>query len=216
MNWGLAVEQNREALLRLLVLVLSGLGGVVTRVKRLEVLSVLRPAEAATRRLIAILARGMSVRLRAGTPCPSVIPSSQGAGARLAGFRLLDPLRLVGRATRSDPRAKGLQIRVIGGEYWAAAAAVKPAASVEAAVDTTRLIARLEALQRALDDLPAQARRLARWHAKRRARGGPGRVSALRTGRPPGHRARPNRPVDILLRDCHELARHALTAPDTS
>jgi hypothetical protein len=99
-------------------------------------------------------------------------------------------------------------------------------------VDATRLSLRLAALAAALDDLPGQARRFARWKARRdirRKEPTPGRIrriSPLRPGRPPGGRlarfdpsakSRRNiREVDEVLAHAHALALYALQYPDTS
>jgi hypothetical protein len=83
-------------------------------------------------------------------------------------------------------------------------------------LDATRLCRRLRALKRALDDLDAQARRLARLEARREAgllRAG--RYPPMRPGWPPGRRKRPLHEVDAVLRDCHSLARAALSGPCT-
>src|SRR5690606_23170764 len=62
-----------------------------------------------------------------------------------------------------------------------------PPPSPDDPIDATRLGYRLAALAAALDDLPGQARRFARWQAHK-ARGRSRRVSPLRPGRPPGGR----------------------------
>ncbi len=82
-------------------------------------------------------------------------------------------------------------------------------------IDATRLALRLSALGRALDDLPAQARRFARWRARRDA-GRVRRVWPLRPGSPPGGRRRPVHEVHQLLNDVHGLAFWVLNSPDTS
>ncbi|MGE3832703.1 MAG: hypothetical protein AB7F76_17055, partial [Parvibaculaceae bacterium] len=78
-----------------------------------------------------------------------------------------------------------------------------------------RLTRRLAALKRALDDVPRQARRLARWRARREKAKAPKFRSPLRPGHPPGYRRKPVHPVDDVLIECHELAWDALR-PDTS
>jgi len=101
-------------------------------------------------------------------------------------------------------------------------------------VDATRLNLRLAALAAALDDLPGQAKRFARWKARRasreaqegRASGNIRRISPLRSGRPPGgrlssfdpsaRRSRNIRDVDEVLAHAHALALYALRYPDTS
>ena len=86
-------------------------------------------------------------------------------------------------------------------------------------IDSTHLGQRLNALMRALDNLPAQARRLMRWQAKRdaalKARR-PTRISPIRPGLPPGWRERRIHEIDTVLRECHGLANDLLNAPDTS
>jgi hypothetical protein len=85
-------------------------------------------------------------------------------------------------------------------------------------IDATRLCRRLAGLKRALDDLDGQARRLARWRARRTflsssssslSRGSP-RFSPMRPGWPPGFRKPAFHAVDDVLRECHSLARRAL------
>ena len=79
-----------------------------------------------------------------------------------------------------------------------------------------RLSRRLHALKLALDDLPRQARRMARWRVRREAMQKL-RSSNRRSGRvhPPGHRKRHIHPIDEILADCHWLAWDAMK-PDTS
>jgi len=87
-------------------------------------------------------------------------------------------------------------------------------------VDATRLGLRLAALGRALDDLPAQARRFTRWLAREKSARESGRVrrvAPLRGGRPPGSRRRPTHEVHHVLADLHSFAFLALQPrPDTS
>ena len=74
-------------------------------------------------------------------------------------------------------------------------------------MNAARLMRRMLALKLALEDIPAQALRLAREMAKRaKAPPGPGRVPPLRGGLPPGHRKRHIHEVDDLLETCHWLA----------
>jgi hypothetical protein len=68
MDWALAIDRNRQPLLRIVAALfgLIGLGetGAVERVSRplyRAVLLVLRPAEAAVRRLIVVAAHGMVI-----------------------------------------------------------------------------------------------------------------------------------------------------------
>lgn len=96
-------------------------------------------------------------------------------------------------------------------------------------IDAARLRRRIAALAAALDDLPGQALRFARWRARQEravARGQIRRLSPLRPGRPPGGRlsrydpgARRScrvREVDEILAHAHALALYALDPHDTS
>ena len=82
-------------------------------------------------------------------------------------------------------------------------------------VNVAPLSRRLQALKLALEDLPRQARRLARWRVKRENAQSPKFKSPLRPGPPPGHRRKPVHEVDEILTECHGLACDALR-PDTS
>jgi hypothetical protein len=109
---------------------------------------------------------------------------------------------------------------------------VLPLPSPDDPIDATRLSLRLAALAAALDDLPGQARRFARWKArhdirrKSPAHGRIRRISPLRPGRPFGGRlsrfdpsatrGRNIREVDEVLAHAHALALYALESPDTS
>jgi hypothetical protein len=237
MDWPLAIARNRAALLAVVAAIVAMLGGreggLVARHLRNAALSLLRPAESAARRLIVIAARGLSAKPR---PAPvwriaaDAAPGPHDAGAprrrRAPAFRLFD------RAKRFRPLLRPLKpagiprIRAFWGPaapptapIVASPAAARRPADPDAPVDITLLRLRLGALERALSDLPHQARRLARWRARRKPgqggshSGSPG--SPLRLGHPPGHRARSGRDIDRVLRDCHLLALDAL-ASDTS
>jgi hypothetical protein len=218
MNWTLAIDLNRTALLRvvagLFALVGVPAGGAVDGVPRgirLAVLRVLRGAEAAVRRLIVIAAQDLGAlpsRARAAMPSGGI---SAGDGARVPAFPLFDPRRriTVGAAfgRRGEPRVSFFD----GGDPVRVSA---PVPIESETVDAARLCQRMQGLLGALDDLPRQARRLARWRgraAEQAALKGP-----MRPGRPPGHRERPLHPVDEILRECHTLALRAREAPDTS
>ena len=228
MNWDLAIERNREALERIVMalfaLVGLGEGGSVAtlpRHLRSLVLRILRPAESAVRRLIVIAARGVVVEVRnipGVTPGPGPKPRSakvDTVGATPA-LPLLDPLKRFSfvpprRRPKSFPRITfiGLSEPTPIPEDWFP--------SPDDPVNAERLCCRLHALKRALDDLPGQARRLARWRARSEARTDdrPRRLSVLRPGYPPGRRKRFRYEVDEVLRECHSLARYALSLPDT-
>ena len=90
-----------------------------------------------------------------------------------------------------------------------------PAPPTDGLVNAGRLSRRLEALKFALDDLPRQARRLARWRVRRENMPSPKFRSPLRPGPPPGRQRKPVHLVDEILTECHWLAWEAMK-PDTS
>ena len=92
---------------------------------------------------------------------------------------------------------------------------VDPAPPPDGLVNAGRLSRRLQALKLALEDLPRQARRLARWRVRRENAKTPKFRSPLRPGHPPGYRRKPVHEVDEVLIECHGLACDALR-PDTS
>jgi len=82
-------------------------------------------------------------------------------------------------------------------------------------VNAARLSRRLQALKLALEDLPRQAKRMARWRMRRETEKAPAFKSPLRPGPPPGHRRKPVHEVDEVLSECHWLAWEAMKT-DTS
>ncbi|MDQ6433901.1 hypothetical protein RB623_07515 [Mesorhizobium sp. LHD-90] len=202
------------------------------------ILKLLRPAESAARRLIIAAARGLVVTLppaRPRKPKPKSIEpilrslgiavtmsnadharaeaakraaAKRAARPRTMNLPLLDPLRMprfwsrpARPVVRSVPRISGL-------DFGAQLRPLPPPPSPDDPVNASRLALRLEALGRALDDLPGQAQRFARWKARHdaavarqreaRAAGAQNqqrreavrfrRISPLRRGRPPGGR----------------------------
>ncbi|CAN5136776.1 hypothetical protein BH10PSE7_BH10PSE7_40200 [soil metagenome] len=74
---------------------------------------------------------------------------------------------------------------------------------------------RLAAIRMAVENLPRQAKRLARWQARRNRMQGFIFRSPLRPGPPPGHRKEPEDEIDLVLIRWHALAWEALNE-DTS
>lgn len=194
------------------------------------VLRLLRPAEAAARRLIIVMARGLVVALpplrpRGPRPRPVDARRAGRAGmrtenltARAATLPLFDPLRAWPR--RARPTADGVPRISVPGFGKPFPIAVRRPPSDDDPVSTLRLARRLAALAAALDDLPALAGRFARWRARAldgtarsRSRG---RLWPLRPGRPPGSRRKPVHEVHEVLNTVHGLAIWALEPPDTS
>ena len=92
----------------------------------------------------------------------------------------------------------------------------RPVPAEDDPVAAGEICRRLQAMKQALDNLPQQARRLARWKAKRelarQTSSKPSRLSPFRPGFAPGyHRHGPNG-VDQILGDCHYFARRLGTA----
>ena len=232
MDWTLAIDRNRAALLRVVaaLFAMAGLADdteapalLLPRHLRNAVLRLLRPAESAARRLIVIAARGLTVRPRpAGNGFDAKAFGDKGGKTpRKPAFALFDPRKAFParppvRLSRTVPR-----ICVIG--------LTDPAPlrhdrflMPQDPMAARHIACRLHALKGALDDISGQARRLVRRQAGRAlppasfpARQ-PARLSPLRPGHPPGHRRRPLYPVDSVLAECDALARHALEAPDSS
>jgi len=229
-----AIARNRMALLAVVAAILALIGGreggAVARHLRNAALALLRPAEAAARRLIVIAARGV-VALPRPAPDASCWPAPAGGrgsrtDSRAPAFRLFDPRKRFGRLIKPPPPAGVPRIRTFWSTPAQPVAIATPSAKPvgrrshpdpQEPVDVSRLRLRTAALERALADLPRQARRMARWRAQNKSArsAGPRPQSPLRLGRPPGHRRRPIHAVDEVLRECHALAIAALT-PDTS
>ena len=208
-DWDGMVEANRRRLLRLLagLLALLGSGGTVTRAIRRRAVAALVPMEAAARRLAFVLARDLDATL---PPARGGGIRARDRGRRAPVFALVDPPRRPGPP--SPPRTGCHAPRVLFLDEGTARPAL-PVPSDADPVDATALRRRAAALEAALGDLPAQARRLARWQARgarARAAGTWRRVHPLRLGRPPGRRRRDPRPAHGVLADCHALAMRCL------
>jgi hypothetical protein len=213
MNWAGAIEVNHQALARIVagliaVVGLTG-GGLVARLPEplyRAVLVMLRPTEAAVRRLIVIAARGLKVKLPPSRSMPEgrVIARSKSSG-RLA-FQLFDSRKRfdwVPNVPESEPGRHGLAARPLLPRLAASPVPKEP----DGTVDATRLSRRILALKQALDSLPKQAKRMACWKARRARMASPKFTSPLRPGRPPGLRKRRMDEIDFVLKECHGLAR---------
>ena len=206
-DWDGMVEANRVRLIGLLagVFTLLGPGVLVRRVLWRQVLARLVPMESALRRLIFIMARDMAVTAPTSRRLPrGGVPKGKDR-KREPVFKLTDVMR---DPTPKPRSAKGHGPRIAFLDEWRAAPAT-PVPSDDDWMHTGALRRRLAALQAALDDLPAQARRLARWYARRdrmRAAGKHARLYPIRSGRAPGHLQGGKRAVDEVLKHCHDLA----------
>ncbi len=227
MDWARAIERNSEALKGIVaeLFAMLGIAGEAT-VSRIPpplhraVLRVLWPAESAVRRLIVIAARGLVVKLKpaASRPMPAGT-IGKGGGSRPPSFQLFDPRKNFAvlrqhhrKFTRNPPRIHFYPYDTL---RPARPPAADPAPPPDGLVGAARLSRRLQALKLALDDLPRQARRLARWRIRRKNAKNPKFTSPLRPGPPPGHRRKKVHEVDEVLAECHWLAWDAMK-PDTS
>jgi hypothetical protein len=228
MDWARAIERNSEALKGIVEALFAMLGLVGTNAMaripqplHRAVLRVLRPAESAVRRLVVIAARGLVVKLAPSRPMPAG-PIGKGGHSR-PSFQLFDPRKNFAelrqhrvKYTRNPPRIHFFPYDPRVAALWPARPpATDPTPPPDGLVNAERLTRRLQALKLALEDLPRQARRLARWRVRRENAKAPKFKSPLRPGPPPGHRRKPVHEVDEVLIECHGLACDALR-PDTS
>lgn len=236
-----AVERSLSALRAVAVMLVAMAGLTVTqktlpRYLHRSVLRLLRPAEAAARRLVIVVARSMVVSIDSLQPYRwKIVRRRKRTKARtplaLPLFDRLNPHRRVARpVATSVPRISAPGITGL----YAIPPRHLPRPHDE--IDASRLHARLAALRAALKDLAPHARRVALWQARQdflRARGHTAakpdaknarrflRISPLKPGRPPGRfrrsRAMPARhPVHDVLDHTHELAMFALERRDSS
>ena len=229
MDWARAIERNSEALNRIVAALFAMLGldgaDMVERIPQplhRAVLRVLWPAESAVRRLIVIAARGLVVKLASAASRPKLKgPIGKGGGSRGSSFQLFDTrknfaVRRGRRFTRLNPRIHFFGSDPTVASLWAARQPLAaPAPPPDGLVNGQRISRRLIALKLVLEDLPRQARRLARWRVRRENTPGVKFTSPLRPGPPPGHRKKKVHEVDEVLAECHWLAWDAMR-PDTS
>ena len=199
------------------------------------ILRLLRPAESAVRRLVIVMARGLVVTLppprpRKAKPRPTILCNGIGTGIlmpsdsmpaarpgpRTLALPLLDPLNPF-RPRPKRPAANGAPRISMPGIAAPSPITPRRPPSPDDPLSATRLALRFQALGAALDDLPRQAKRFARWKARKHA-GRTRRVWPLRPGRPPGQRPASRRTHEVyeILNDLHGLAFDVLEHPDTS
>ena len=182
---------------------------------------VLRPAESAVRRLIVVMA--LFVKVNANPPAPArPMPKGivrTGQGKRVPTFQLFDPRQ---HFYRPKPRVKapgpGPRVRNLDWGYNPIFYVPQPPAKhaeADGQMPSAHIERRLRAIKAALENLPAQAKRLARVLAARQNVPQLKLITPLRPGRPPGHRQRPRLEIDGVLRECEWLARNTLP-PDSS
>jgi hypothetical protein len=228
MDWNRAIRRNSEALQGIIEVLFALLGldsaDAAARIPRSlhsAVLTVLRPAESAVRRLIVIAARNVVVKPAPSRPMPKGRKIGKGGASRPPAFPLFDPQKRlkpirVMKVRRIEPRIHFFPYdpRVVA-LFPAPRPVVEPPPPPDGLVSATRLHRRLQALKSALDDLPRQAKRLFRMQERRKASPWPKSTMPLRSGRPPGYRRKPIHEVDEILVACDWLAWEAMK-PDTS
>ena len=218
LDYALAIRRNRDQIRQIILALfaLAGMrvGGSLFTLRRdafAAILLVLRPAESAVRRLIVIAAIGLapstSPRLRGEVPG---IAGRRGDFLPIRAFKLFDPLKSF------DPESVWDNEPVWESHLGPSDSAFHYTSVDDSPLEATHLGQRLNALIRALDNLPHQARRLVRWQQKRDAAlkaSRPTRISPMRPGLPPGCRERKLHEIDDVLRECHGLANDRLNAP---
>ncbi|MFO0991994.1 MAG: hypothetical protein U1E67_08695 [Hyphomicrobiales bacterium] len=235
MNWELAIESKRVPLLAVVLALFAKIGlaeGVsierISKPLHRFILSQLRTAESAVRRLIVAAARDIVLEHKPRRPASGKpkTPRENKAEAkpkrkRRPLFNLFDALRRQGRRFKKKLRGPEPRIRVLGDPLspwermmreFGRPQVPPPAPVVEEKVDdgmvsARHLVRRLLAVLDAVQDIPRHAMRLARWDAKPFDERRPERSGPLRSGRPPGYRQRNIHEVDQILKDCDWLAR---------
>ena len=223
MDWDLAIKRNSEALDGIIAALFTMLGNAtVSRLPRpvyYAVLRILRPAESAMRRLIVIAARGLVMKVAPSRPMPKGRIIGKGGGIRLPAFQLYDTRKDFPELRQHRVKYAKNPPRIHFFPYDTLVPTPRPMAEPapppDGLVNAERLNRRLQILKLALDDLPRQARRMARWRVRRENMKSPKFKSPLRPGPPPGRRKRQIHPIDEILADCHWLAWDAMK-PDTS
>ncbi len=225
MDWDRVIERNQAALTRIVAMLIAmverGTGGMVALLPPSlyhAVSRMLLPVESAVRRLIAIAARGLKVNLAPARPMPRGLAFAGKGGGQIA-FQLFDTRQRFSRNGRRRTSVTVIpRIHVFADSPLVPLFQPRPLESpvlpkpdeTADVIDATRLGRRLAAVKMALDNLPQQARRLARWRARRIKMEKPTFLSPLRPGPPPGHRKEAMEEIDFVLRECHGLARDAL------
>lgn len=207
MSWQRSIERNTERLKEHIAPLIALIGMYVPSL-RARILKILRPAEAATRRLIVIAALDIHEK----PACANASPGSPPDFSRfrkdtpaLPRFRLIDPRKsFATRSPKADRPCRFARICVPG--ITDRAAAPLP---VERIDDGESLKRRVLALKAAAENIPAQARRMAKLMAKRSVISGPKGIGPIRPGLPPGllRTARRQRHgLQFFLADMHQMA----------
>lgn len=212
LDWARAIEINRNALTRVVAEIFALLGvvsgGTVDYLPRKLYLAaerLLRPAESALRRLIVIAARGLVVKPIAKRPMPKGLVIMH-KGSKIKPFRLFDRRKTFDFIGTENPLF--VKVRTYEDNPFNLFTSVfqSPPVEEDDGPNAVYLCRRLAAATHALETLPRQAMRLARWKARRKRLERPKFKYPLRPGPPPGHREKPAMEVDFVLQECHALA----------
>jgi hypothetical protein len=225
MDYDSAIECHRQPLLRIIATLYAmvGLaeGGSIDRLSRpiyRKALNLLRPAEWAVRRLIVIAAQGLVIEPRATRKAkskPAVAGKAKSKRKRSRAFSLFDPLARYGFSFRrrriypkTEPRIRSFDTPTGVVVYRNGFPPVPPPKpEPDGNVSGKSLCRRLDALKRALEVLPGQAKRYARLRAKLSAEHSPKRDTTLRRLPPSKPHRKPCHEVHDILEECDWLAR---------
>jgi hypothetical protein len=216
MDWARAVEKNRVTLTRIVaeIFALLGLaaGGTVERLPQALYLAaerLLRPTESALRRLIVIAARGLVVKPSPKRARSKGVKIERKASGRMS-FRLFDTRKTFDFITFENPLV--VHVKTYTSNPFNPFDKMYQRRPEELAVNphASQLCRRLAAVALALETIPHQAQRMARWRARRKLMEKPKFTAPLRPGSPPGLRVNPTAEVDFVLQECHGLAWDAL------
>ena len=216
MNWDEIIERNRDRLLLAVAPLLAVLGFDQRRREEVPrhfhslLITLLRPAESAVRRLIIIAAVGIVVKLKLGASrafpagLAQKLKKALEEEERFPAFPLIDPLKRFAPAdfgwaeewSQDWGKEQVLPRITVPGLFDPVFPEAVHVPNRDDPIDTTSLLRRIRSLKEALDNLPRHARRLARWKAKSElssqpgAAWKPGRLSPFRPGPAPGKHLR--------------------------
>jgi hypothetical protein len=212
MDWARAIDINRIALTRVVaeILGLLGLvaGGTVERLPHglyQKVERLLRPLESALRRLIVIAARGLVVKPAPKRAMSKGLKIDRKTFGRMF-FRLFDTRKKFDFIELKNPLLVYVKTYTRNPFNPFDRMYLRRPEKLEGTRNASQLCRRLSAVAHALETIPHQAQRLARWTARRKMMEKPKFTSSLRPGLPPGLRVQPKFDVDFVLRECHALA----------
>jgi hypothetical protein len=130
------------------------------------------------------------------------LPEGARATSRIPAFALFDPFKPLGEPWLTEAEIAALDNPSAGPFI--------PVSRPNEPVDARALRRRIRALSDALENLDAQALRLARWRARRAAGfGRPIRLTPFRPGFPPGWKKRPKTEIEEVLKECNYLGLEA-------